>query len=202
MSAESVSEPRASTEILQLFPLQGRWHERDYFALPGNRMVELVRGHVEVLPVPSLLHQFLSQLIFLKLHDWVQRHDLGRVMAAPTRVRLGDRHYREPDVLYVANDHLDRRQEQYWEAIDLAVEIISPDDPDRDLVQKRREYAAAGIQEYWVVDPRDDSVSVYELRTDGYGEINPDARHREITSRVLTGLQVDVAELFRQARAQ
>ena len=53
---------------------------------------------------------------------------------------------------------------QFWETANLVVEVISPDDPDRDLVDKRRDYAAAGIAEYWVIDPRDDSIQVLHLR--------------------------------------
>ena len=47
-----------------------------------------------------------------------------------------------------------RNQEHEWAGADLAVEIVSPSDPNRDLVEKRAEYAAAEIAEYWIVDPR------------------------------------------------
>ncbi len=191
-----------STAILELFPRQGEWRDGDYFALPGNRMVELVRGHVEVLAVPSMLHQFLARLIFLSMNAFVENRSLGIVMSAPTKVRLDDRHYREPDVLFVASHHCHRKQEQFWEAIDLAVEIISPDDPERDLIDKRADYAAAGISEYWIVDPRDDSILVLGLVDGDYQELNPETRSESAASVVLDGFQFDVRELFREARAQ
>lgn len=54
-------------------------------------------------------------------------------------------------VLRDANDL--RRQDAYWTGADLAVEVVSEDDPGRDLITKRLEYAQAGIPEYWIVDP-------------------------------------------------
>ena len=45
----------------------------------------------------------------------------------------------------------------------LVVEVIGEDDPERDLVTKRLEYAQAGIPEYWIVDPRTDTIDVLRL---------------------------------------
>ncbi len=196
MSVHFPLEPSPSTTILQLFPSQGEWQDGDYFSLPGNRLVELVDGFVEVLPMPSLQHQFLARLIFLALHNVCDSRQAGIVMTAPTRVRVADRHYREPDILFVSNQNLHRRQAQFWETADLVVEIISPDDPDRDLVDKRRDYAAAGIPEYWIVDPRDQSIRVLML---GSGEYIDAGARPVATSCVLPDFSVDVAELFRKA---
>lgn len=196
-----MSETTPSTTILELFPHQGEWRAGDYFALPGNRMVELVRGHVEVLPIPSLLHQFLARLLFLQMHEFVDTRNLGIVMTAPTRVRIDELHFREPDVLFVAKQNQGKRHEQYWEVIDIAIEIVSPDDADRDLIDKRDDYAFAGIPEYWIVDPRDDSIRVLQLHNSSYRETNSPSPS-SAASIVLDGFSVDVAELFREARAK
>ena len=163
-------------------------------------MVELVRGRVEVLSVPSMLHQFIARSLFLLMNEFVERHGLGLVMSAPTRVKIDDRHYREPDVLFVANRNRRRQQEQYWEAIDLAAEIISPDDPDRDLVDKRRDYEKAEISEYWIIDPRNDSIQVNTLRNGVY-EPFMSSRNAIASSIVLNGFELDVEQLFRDARS-
>ncbi len=199
MATSDLPKMKPSTAILELFPLQGDWRDGDYFALPGNRLVELVRGHVEVLPVPSMLHQFIARLVFLQMNEFVDRANLGIVMSAPTKVRIDDRHYREPDVLFVAARNRHRRQEQFWETIDLAVEIISPDDPERDLNDKRLDYAAAGISEYWIIDPRDDSIKVLELRDGDYQDLSKSTE--TASSKVLDGFQIGVRKLFAAARS-
>ena len=53
-----------------------------------------------------------------------------------------------------------RRQNRYWQGADLVVEVVGPDDPDRDLVEKRADYAEAGATEYWIADPRDETLTV------------------------------------------
>ena len=199
MSIGDTSNPQ-SLEILDLFPTQGEWQDGDYFALPGNRIVELVSGRVEVLSRPSLLHQFLARLVFLRLNEFVESANLGIVMSAPTKVRIGQRHYRVPDVLFVASENLSKRHEQYWERINLAVEIISPDDPDRDLIDKRADYALAGVEEYWLIDPRNDSITVLSLVGDAYSELPLAADIA--SSKLLYGFQIEIRELFRQARSQ
>lgn len=202
MATDDMPKTGPSTVILDLFPRQGEWRDGDYFSLPGNRMIELVRANVEVLPTPSLLHQFLARLIFLQMHEFVERGNLGIVMSGPTRVRIGDRHYREPDILFVASRNRRRHHEQYWETVDLVVEIISPDDPDRDVIDKRIDYAQLGIPEYWIVDPRDDSILVLELRAGRYHTTNEPSRTTIALSVVLSGLSLDVAWLFSEARSQ
>ena len=62
------------------------------------------------------------------------------------RVRAGT--FREPDLLLLRDRSDPRRQDRFWRGADLVVEVISPDDPDRDLVDKRSDYAEAGIAEY------------------------------------------------------
>ncbi len=198
MSVHVPADPSPSTDILQLFPSQGEWRDGDYFSLPGNRFVELVNGFVEVLPMPSLQHQFIARLLFLALHEYCEPRQAGIVMTAPTRVRVAERHFREPDVLFVATQNLQRRQEQFWETVDLVIEILSPDDPDRDLVDKRRDYALAGIPEYWIVDPRDQSLHVLVLESAEYVEAGAGS---VAVSRILPDFKVDVAELFRKASA-
>jgi Uma2 family endonuclease len=198
MSVHVPANRSPGTDILQLFPSQGEWQDGDYFSLPGNRLVELVDGFIEVLPMPSLQHQFLTRLIFLALHDFCESRTAGIVMTAPTRVRVADRHYREPDVLFVATRNLKRRQQQFWETADLVVEVLSPDDRDRDLIDKRRDYALAGIPEYWIVDPRDESLHVLALESGNY--VASVSRTIAVSS-VLPDLKVDVIDLFRRASA-
>jgi len=105
-------------------------------------------------------------------------------------------------VLFVFQANSKRRQEQFWETANPVVEIISPDDPDRDLVDKRRDYAVAGIAEYWMIDPRNDSIQVLHLRDGEYREVIRAGRSEHAVSRVLQGFRMDVEELFAKARAQ
>ena len=89
-----------------------------------------------------------------------------------------------------------RCQDRYWLGADLVVEVVSPDRPERDLVDKRTDYAEAGIPEYWVVDPRDQTITVFELCTDSYAEHGMYVRGGEAESPLLPGFAAAVAEVF------
>ncbi|MFQ6058694.1 MAG: Uma2 family endonuclease [Anaerolineae bacterium] len=83
----------------------------------------------------------------------VQEHNLGEVHVAPLPVRLWPGKIREPDVLFVAREHSDRIGEQVFGVPNLAMEVTSPATWRGDRVEKLVEYAQAGVQEYWIVDP-------------------------------------------------
>ena len=82
-----------------------------------------------------------------------------------------------------------------WGA-DLVAEIVSPDGPERDLVEKRADYAEAGIPEFWIVDPRHDTITVLTLRDGNYVEHGVFLRGQSATSPLLGGVAVDVAATF------
>lgn len=158
-------------EIVALLPAQGEWSERDYLWLSQdtNRLVEWTDGCIEVLPMPTKRHQAISRYLFLALLGLMQRTG-GDVYYAPLRVRVGPRKFREPDLLLVRAADDPRARDQYWEGADLVAEIVSPDDPARDHVTKRADYAAAGIPEYWIVDPQAETITVLTLAGAEYVE--------------------------------
>ncbi len=198
MPTSHVGDP--AWEIATLYPTQGHWHLHDYLSLTTNRLVEFEAGRVEVLPMPTQLHQLIVAFLYEAIKAFVVAGDRGKVLFAPLRVRLSADTVREPDVMFMlkANDY--RRGERYWNGADLVVEVVSPDDPARDLETKRAEYAAAGIPEYWIVDPRDQMITVLTLPVGGaeYVEHGKYAAGQQAESMLLAGLRVDVAETFSQ----
>jgi len=185
-------------QIADLFPFQGQWSEGDYLALETNRLVEFSHGTVEVLPMPSISHQYISLFLYRLLHDFITSQGLGTVLAAPARVRLWRGKHREPDVFLLLSQSARRIYEQYVDGADLVIEVVSggPRDRERDLVEKRQEYAQAGIPEYWIVDPETESVTVLHLQGDAYAEHGIFPRSETATSRLLPGFAVPVDDIL------
>lgn len=71
--------------------------------------------------------------------------------------------FREPDVLHLTAEQDARAGEEFTEAAEIVAEVVSPDDPDRDYVTKRLDYAAGGVPEYWIVDYAARQVTVLRL---------------------------------------
>jgi len=155
MKLTSVVEMAEPTwDVAYLFPRQGAWSEEEYLALDTNHRVEFSHGYLEVLPMPTEGHQLIVAYLYGRLLAFLRQHCPGAVVLfAPLPVRLWAGKYREPDLVLMLAEHADRRHEQYWEKPDLVMEVISSDYRRHDLETQRREYAQAGIPEYWVVDP-------------------------------------------------
>jgi Uma2 family endonuclease len=192
----SIGEP--TWEVAKLFPNQGAWSEGEYLALNGNYLIEFSDGCLEVLPMPTTSHQMMVLFLHAALAAFVAPRKMGLALVAPLRVRLWSAKYREPDVVFMLAENLNRSGEEFWEGADLVMEVVSDHDRRRDLEIKRSEYAEAGIPEYWIVDPQQSLVTV--LRLDGahyavHGAFSPGAM---ATSALLAGFEVDVAALFAQ----
>ena len=181
-------------EVALLFPAQGEWSEDEYLRLTDHtrHLVEFRDGHIEVLPMPTEEHQRIVLFLYRALYAFLASKAMGIVLVAPLRLRLYTGRYREPDLLVLLSANDERRGNQFWSGADLVLEVASPDDPQRDLVQKRQEYAQAGIPEYWIVNPSTEQMSVLRLERDGYLEHGIFSRGMEATSVVLAGFSVAV----------
>lgn len=185
-------------DIAHLFPLQGSWSEGDYLALETNHLVEFSDGTIEVLTMPSERHQDIVFLLATLLIAFVATKRLGKVLIAPFRIRLRENKYREPDVMFMLAENRDKRASQYWQGADLVMEVVSPDDPKRDTEVKLKEYAEAGIPEYWLVNPLTNSISVYTLRegADAYHVHGKFEAGTIASSVLLAGFTVDTSKVF------
>ena len=178
---------------IDLGPLQGLWTEEQYLRLTDhtNCLIEYADGSVEVLPMPTRKHQAISRYMFLALLGCVQARG-GTVFYAPLRVRVAPGRFREPDVLVLLDVHDPRNQNAFWLGADLVVEIVSPDDVERDTVVKRQDYAAAGIPEYWIINPLDATLTVLQLVGQAYVVHGVFQRGDLATSRLLPDFTVPV----------
>jgi Uma2 family endonuclease len=182
---------------VDLLPLQGLWTETQYLTLTEQttHLIEFTDGVIEVLPMPTDKHQAISQFLFLALLAILQRIG-GKVQYAPLRVQIRTGKFREPDLLVVLDAHDPRRQNRFWLGADLVVEIVSPDDPERDTKVKRADYAEVGIPEYWIVNPEDETITVLTLAGDVYREHGLFRRGMRATSVVLADFAIPVDETF------
>lgn len=124
------------------------WADEDTWA-------EWVNGEVVVMAPASNRHQMLVGFLLNLIQHFAEAHALGRVLCAPFQMKTGpDLPGREPDILFIARERLDRIQYSYLDGpADLVVEIISPDSRARDRGEKFYEYEQGGVREYWLLDP-------------------------------------------------
>ncbi len=188
-------------ELADLFPHQGTWTEEDYLELETNHLIEYSHGQVEVLPMPTISHQRIVAFLYNQLLAFIVQFRPGaEVLFAPLKVRLWPGKYREPDIVVILSEHHERLHEQYLDLPDLVIEIVSPDNRQLDVSVKRREYAQAGIPEYWIIDPEAERVLVLTL-ADNHYEVHGEFKTGDCaTSSLLDGFEVNVEAVWAAAR--
>ena len=167
----ATSQRAADGILLHAHPPQGHWNEVDYLWLTDrcNRLVEFADGCIEELREPTDSHQSVL-LMFFRLFDERIRTENGIALVAPLRLRIREGRFRQPDLMVLLDATDSRRQDRYWLGADIVVEVVSPDDPERDYEQKRKDYADLHIPEYWIVDRQALRITVLTFDRDAYTE--------------------------------
>lgn len=169
------------------------WYDRG-----AGRRGEWVDGEVIEFLATGYRHERLLTFLVTMLNIVVRRRRRGLVLGCGYELRTREGSAREPDLMVVLNEHMDRVTERRLVgAADLVVEVISPDSVARDRRDKLAEYAAAGVPEYWVVDPREgrEGFELFALGEEGYYlAVQPDAAGRAHSS-LLPGVWFEAAWL-------
>ncbi len=152
---------------------QGEYTLEDYYALPDDVRAELIDGELIYLEAPSVIHQqLISELLFeIKLYI---RTNNGKciVLPAPLDVQLDcdDHTMVQPDISVLC--HPDRILDKgIYGAPDFCIEIVSPSSRKKDYSKKVIKYMDAGVREYWIVDPKRETVLCYFFEGEDYPEL-------------------------------
>ena len=163
-----------------------------------NPHVEWVDGEIIEMSPISERHEDLSGFLKPLVRHFAEAYNLGVVRGEPSQMKPAlSLPGRAPDFFFVATAHLDRLRSTYLEGpADLVVEIISPESRARDRGDKFFEYEAAGIPEYWLLDPIREQAEFYQLDPGGiYRPAVLDAQG-QYQSVVLPGLWLQVSWLW------
>jgi Uma2 family endonuclease len=140
------------------------WLDEDTYA-------EWVDGEIVFMPSPvSIGHQNIGSFLDRVLGLYIEVNDLGKLVLAPYVMRMAAiARGREPDLIFVRKDRLHLITRNYLNGpADLAVEIVSPESQERDREEKFAEYERAGVREYWLIDPDQQTAEFYALAADGH----------------------------------
>jgi len=143
--------------------------EEDLLRTPRDgRKYELVDGQIRGSPAGSRHGRVCVRLV-LRLGAFVEKAQLGYVFDSSTGFRLPGGNVRVPDVSFVARGRFrdEHVPEGFGElAPDLVVEVLSPEDRSREILDKVGDYLQAGVPLVWVIDPKRRTAAVYRSLTD------------------------------------
>ena len=174
-----------------------RLTEEEFLARYGGTNAELVDGVIKEQPMAGLLHGYLCTLLARLIGNFVEEHDLGRVMSNDSWVRIRPGTFRGGDVLFFSYARLPKSdpvpEGVHALAPELVVEVMSPTDRWGEAFAKVGEYLQAGVLVVAVVDPDTRTVSVY--RNQGRQQILEVADTLTLPD-VMPGFNLPVARLF------
>lgn len=157
-----------------------------------DTLAEWVDGDVVKTSPASFEYQQIVRLLVSTMGAFVETHQLGIVLSAPFQMKVQERG-REPDLLFLRNEHRDRLKPTYLNGpADLVVEVVSPESVSRDRGDKFVEYEAAGVEEYWLIDPRRKIAEFYRLDEQGRYQIVLSGETGEYHAVVVAGFWVRV----------
>ncbi len=187
-----------SVRIESLFdaPARARMSAEDYIASPQSaHKSDLIEGVFVMASPASFDHASVQQFLITTLSNFVSARKVGVVLGENAAYRLNEDNVYQPDVSFLSNNRLQLAGEVYVQgAPDLAVEVISPSSRQYDSFEKRINYARAGVQEYWLVDPIARSVAIYTLEGDQFVRVSQPDDH--LRSRVLPGFWLRLEWVF------
>lgn len=170
-------------------------------ALPEGIPAQYIDGYLYVSPAPLLRHQDVVQNLYRALFAYAERAG-GYAAVAPVDVKLGPETVLQPDVVYVGPEQVALLGEREIEFAPVFVaEVLSPSTAYFDLSKKRRAFEAAGVREYWVLDPAERSAEVLTLTEDGFRTASRRYETGRVASVALEGFVVEASDLFRRPGA-
>lgn len=167
----------------------------EYLTLPESPLHwELVDGVVVLSPSPSFWHQEIAGEILFQITTFLESRPLGKVVF-DIDVKLRDNLVYRPDIVFLSAPKAAHIRDRITVAPDLVVEVISPGSRSYDSQTKRSDYAAAGVAEYWLIDPQRQSQKFFVLENGAYRE--REAAGERYAAHVLPGFQLDLSRIRR-----
>lgn len=168
---------------------------------PGGGKMELLRGRVVTMPPVGPDHGERAVRLGASMVRFADEHAAGKVRAETGYWLAGNPdHVCAPDVSFVLAERLAAEQILHGAVTqppDLAVEITSPGDRDRDVQEKVDDYLAAGVKRVWVVRPELKTVAVHRPGGDAHTYGIDDTLGSEDATFPVAGFALPLADLFR-----
>jgi Uma2 family endonuclease len=187
--------------------ITGSYTYSDYMKWTVPDMMELIRGKIyKMSPAPRAVHQIVTGEVYRQIANYLKRKKC-QVFIAPFDVRLpvspkkkADKDITtvvQPDICVVCDaSKIDERG--CLGAPDWIIEVLSPRTSAKDLSIKFEVYEEAGVSEYWVIHPTEQTLIVYILNENGkyQGMLKPYIRTDTVKSITLPELEINLEEIF------
>lgn len=178
----------------------------DYLAMGDEVRCEVIDGQVyNMSPAPTPKHQAVQRELLTEFSLFL-RGKTCRVFGSPIDVCFSEesndinkiKEWVEPDIVIVC-DRSKIHEKRIVGVPDLIVEILSPSTSRKDKRVKFQRYEREGVQEYWIVDPSNETVDGYVLNETVYKHVGTFFRDDQIPVTIFDGFSIPLSQVFNEA---
>lgn len=188
--------PRYAKELNEIVAQETARRERFYDEITESQKAEFINGEVIVHSPAKDRHVEASDRLFRLIAQWIDSID-GKARHEKALCAFTRNDY-EPDIVYFGPKKaalIDGDTLKY-PVPDFVAEVLSPSTEKNDRGVKFKDYAAHKVQEYWIVDPRDESLEQYLLGEDGEYALKLKSTSGDVTSQVIRGFAIPIRAIF------
>ncbi len=170
---------------------------QDYEKLPEGAPYQLIGG--QLIKTPSLVpyHQDIVRKISIKLSSFIEEKRIGKIYISPLDVCFSDTEIYQPDIIFISKERLHIIGEKNIEGPpDLIIEILSPATAYYDLRVKKDTYEKTGVKEYWIVDPIQHIIEVFQNKNGKFEIIQSVRTEGVVNSVIIPEFNLEAKEIF------
>lgn len=159
---------------------------------------ELINGELMRKQAPQPLHQKIAWRLAAAIDRFLTENPIGEAFFAPVDVFFDNYNNAQPDLLFINNDRsfiIDLKN-GIMGAPDLIVEIISPSSIKIDRFDKKEMYKKFAVKEYWLIDPKNQTVEIYVFENDDYKLHQFLEVEGVVASTIMKDLDMDIKTMF------
>ena len=169
----------------------------DYLLTPEGGKFQLIAGEILEMTSPSLYHQRIITKISTFISNFLSNHSIAEVFVAPLDVYFSDTEVYQPDIILLLTESFSKMKENKIEgAPDLVMEVLSPSTAYYDLKHKKSIYEKNGVKEYWIVDPMEKTIEIFELQNGKFISNGELSKNEIAKSKLIIGMEVSLGTIF------
>lgn len=166
----------------------------------SEQRLEYIDGEIYLLASPKIDHQMILGEMHIAFHEWF-RGKKCKVMLAPFDIKLqrsnGERNVVQPDLMVICDLEEKRNEKGKYDGVPaLVVEIISEGTRKKDFIRKLDLYLSCGVREYWIVDPINSEVDLFQFEDGDILNKNTFKGKDTVKSFEFSGLAIPVERIF------
>jgi Uma2 family endonuclease len=190
------SAPEILLDLQQQLVEEQKRRNQFYNDIDDDMKVEFINGEIIVHSPVKKEHTDVVGMLYHLLDFYVKMSKSGYVGYEKVMTALTRNDY-EPDVVYFGPEKAKAFKKGHWKypAPDFVVEVLSKSTESRDRGVKFNDYEAHHVKEYWIIDPKTETIEQY-FNTDGLFQLHLKASSGQIESQAVKGFVIDIRAVF------